>query len=63
MKVDKQELEKINLRMRGWTIKDVESGYYGEDVFVFYLEKKLDYGYQQKTVILGANDLGGWLVR
>ena len=59
MKVDKKELEKINLRMRGWTINDVESGTSGENVFVFHLEK----GDNKRVVILGANDLGGWLVR
>ena len=56
MKIDKEELEKINDRMVGWTIKKVESGM-GEDIFIIHLEK----GKNSRTVVLGANDLGGWL--
>lgn len=56
MKIDKKELDKINNRMVGWTVKKVESGT-GEDVFIIHLEK----GKNVRTVVLGANDLGGWL--
>ena len=56
MKIDEKELKKINDRMVGWTVKKVESGS-GENVFIIHLEK----GRNQRTVVLAANDLGGWL--
>lgn len=56
MKIDKDELEKINQKMQGWIINRVESGE-GEDVFIFHLV----HGESRRTVILCANDLGGWL--
>ncbi len=56
MKVDQEDLEKINERMQGWTVDKVESGS-GENVFIFYLSK----GRNHRRVILCANDLGGWL--
>ena len=55
MKVDKEELEKINERMQGWTVKSVESGM-GENVFIINLYK----GRNNRCVVLCANDLGGW---
>ena len=58
MKVDKQELKKINKRMVGWTVKEVESGLC-ESVFIIHLVK----GENSRVVVLGANDFGGWLVR
>jgi hypothetical protein len=56
MRVDEKDLEKINERMRGWTVDKVESGS-GENVFIFTLSK----GKNKRNVILCANDLGGWL--
>lgn len=56
MKIDEEELEKINKKMQGWTIVKVGSGT-GEDVFIFTLKK----GDKRLVVPLCANDLGGWL--
>jgi hypothetical protein len=56
MKVDKKELDKINERMKGWTIDKVNGGT-SETVFIFYLSK----GRNKRLVKLAANDLGGWL--
>lgn len=58
MRIDKKDLEKINERMKGWTVDRVSSGS-GEKLFIFHLSK----GKNKRTVILGANDLGGWLER
>jgi hypothetical protein len=56
MKVDKKELDRINERMKGWTIDKVDSGT-DEIVFIFHLSK----GKNKRLVKLAANDLGGWL--
>lgn len=56
MKVDPEELEKINEQMQGWEVDRVESGT-GENVFIVHLKK----GENERRVILAANDLGGWL--
>lgn len=56
MKVDKEDLEKINEKMKGWTVDRVDSGT-GENVFIFHLSK----GRNKRMVTLCANDLGGWL--
>lgn len=56
MKIDAEELKKINDRMKGWEVAEVSSGT-GEDVFIFHLKK----GKNTRLVVLGANDLGGWL--
>jgi len=58
MRVYKEDLEKINERMKGWTVDKVTSGS-GEKVFIFHLSK----GKNKRTVVLGANDLGGWLYK
>lgn len=58
MKVNEKELEKINERMQGWTVDLVESGS-GENVFIIHLSK----GRNKRSVVLCANDLGGWLGR
>ena len=62
MRIDKDELERINDEMQGWTIDKVTSGS-GENLFVFHLSKD---GYPswtdpKKRVILCGNDLGGWM--
>jgi hypothetical protein len=57
MKVEQEELTKINDRMKGWTIDKVDSGNNGEQVFIFHLSK----GKNSRMVVLSANDLGGWL--
>ena len=51
------DLDEINDRMVGWNIDKVEGGMNGENLFIFHLSK----GSNQRTVCLGANDLGGWL--
>lgn len=56
MKVTIKELERINERMKGWEIVEVRSGD-KEDVFIFHLQKDKN----KRTVILAANDLGGWM--
>jgi hypothetical protein len=58
MKIDEEDLKKINERMKGWTVDKVESGT-GEDVFIIHLSK----GKNSRMVVLCANDLGGWLGR
>ena len=50
------DLEEINARMVGWSIDKVEGGH-GENLFIFHLSK----GTNRRSVILAANDLGGWL--
>jgi hypothetical protein len=56
MRADKKDLEKINERMKGWTIDRISSGS-DEKLFIFHLSK----GKNKRTVTLAANDLGGWL--
>ncbi len=58
MRIDKKDFDEINKRMVGWTILKVDSGT-NEDLFIFHLVK----GEVYRTVILGGNDLGGWLVK
>lgn len=57
-KVDPADLKKINERVSGWTIESIDSGT-GENVFILNLSK----GANKRSVILCANDLGGWLGR
>ncbi len=55
-KVDPSDLKKINERACGWTIESVDSGT-GETVFILNLVK----GSNKRSIVLCANDLGGWL--
>jgi hypothetical protein len=54
-KVDKKDLDKINLEMTGWTIDNIKDGT-SEDVFIFEIRNNG----KCKQVTLCANDLGGW---
>ena len=56
MNIDKKNLEKINERMKGWTVAEVSSGT-GENLFVITLEKDKN----TRTITLCGNDLGGWI--
>jgi hypothetical protein len=58
MKVEKEDLEKINEQMKGWTVERVSSGTgASETIFIIHLVK----GKNKRMVKLAGNDLGGWL--
>ena len=54
---DQKEVDKINDRMKGWTVDKVDLGGTEDRAFIFHLSK----GKNKRLVILGANDLGYWL--
>ena len=56
MKVNEEDLKKINKQMQGWKVLRVDSGI-NENLFIITLTK----GKNTKTITLCGNDLGGWI--
>ena len=54
MKVNEEDLKKINKQMQGWKVLRVDSGI-NENLFIITLTKEKN----TKTITLCGNDLGG----